>query len=184
MGYEICPLPPEDADALHALVDEIKDEEKYLFFSLRFPREGTLKYIESHIAAGNPMIGAYAESGELVGWIDFNIGAFEEISHTATVGMGVSKSHRGKGLGERLLQACVASARRLGLEKLELEVFATNAAARGLYRKLGFVEEGCLRKKRKFRGRYEDIVCMGLFLDEDIRSSLDPAGKRAGKGRE
>jgi len=28
MGYEICPLSPEDADALHALVDEIKDDEK------------------------------------------------------------------------------------------------------------------------------------------------------------
>jgi len=164
MAYEIGMVSPNDADALYSLINRIKDEEKYLFFTLRFPPDGTKKYIESHIAAGNPMIGAYAEDGKLVGWIDFNIGGFEEIRHTATIGMGVAKEHRGRGLGERLLSACVENAKNIGLEKLELEVFETNAAARALYRKMGFVEEGCLRKKRKFKGRYEDLVCMGLFL--------------------
>jgi len=81
--------------------------------------------------------------------------------------MGVAAEHRGRGLGERLMRACIESARRQGLEKLELEVFASNAAARGLYRKMGFVEEGCLRRKRKFEGAYDDLVCMALFLNED-----------------
>lgn len=164
MAYEIEAVSTNDADALHALINRIKDEEKYLFFTLRFPPEGTKKYIESHIAAGNPVIGAYTEEGELVGWIDFIIGGFEEIRHVATIGMGVAKEHRGKGLGERLLRASIESARRVGLEKLELEVFETNAAARALYKKVGFAEEGCLKRKRKFRGAYEDLVCMGLFL--------------------
>lgn len=164
MNYLIGPLVPDDAETLYSLINTIKDEEKYLFYTLRFPREGTRKYIESHIAAGNPMIGAFSDEGELVGWIDFNIGAFEEIRHTATIGMGVAAEHRGKGVGERLLRACIESARNFGLEKLELEVFETNKAARNLYEKTGFVEEGRLRRKRKFKGRYEDLVCMGLFL--------------------
>jgi RimJ/RimL family protein N-acetyltransferase len=164
MAMEIRPIGVEDADQMYSLVNEIKDEGKYLFFTLRFPREGTEKYIESHLAAGNPIIGAFAENGDLAGWIDFNIGGFEEIRHTATIGMGVRKDQRGRGLGEKLLRACIEKAKTLGLEKLELEVFDSNSAARGLYRKLGFVEEGRLRGKRKFNGAYEDLVCMGLFL--------------------
>jgi RimJ/RimL family protein N-acetyltransferase len=173
MDYEIRPVSPNDAETLFSLVNQIKDEEKYLFFTLRFPREGTRKYIESHTAAGNPTLGAYTEKGELAGWIDFNIGSFEEIRHTATIGMGIAKDHRGKGLGKRLLSASFESARKLGLEKLELEVFETNTVARSLYSRMGFVEEGCLRKKRKFKGNYEDIICMGLFLDQVIG---EPAG--------
>ena len=165
METEIRTIGAEDAGEMYSLINEIKDEGKYLFFTLRFPPEGTKKYIETHIAAGNPILGAFAENGDLVGWIDFNIGGFEEISHTATIGMGVGKNQRGRGIGEKLLRACIESAKNLGLEKLELEVFDSNAAARGLYRKVGFVEEGRLRRKRKFRGRYEDLVCMGLFLD-------------------
>lgn len=167
MNYEIRPVSPNDADILFSLINRIKDEEKYLFFSLRFPAGSTRKYIEAHNEAGNPMLGAYTDSGELVGWIDINIGGFEEIRHTATVGMGVAAEHRGKGLGERLLSACIEGAARLGLEKLELEVFETNTAARALYLKAGFTEEGCLRKKRKFKGEYEDLVCMGLFLGQN-----------------
>lgn len=166
MEYEIRALGPEDGDAMCALVNRVKDEGKYLFYTLRFPAEGTRKYIESHNLAGNPVLGAFAPDGALVGWIDFGVGGFEEVRHVGTIGMGVSAEHRGRGLGERLMRACVESARRQGLEKLELEVFASNAAARGLYRKMGFAEEGCLRRKRKFEGAYDDLVCMALFLDE------------------
>jgi len=165
MEIEIRPVGAEHAGEMYSLVNEIKDEGKYLFFTLRFPPEGTKKYIETHAAAGNPILGAFAEDGDLVGWIDFNIGGFEDISHTATIGMGVGRNQRGKGIGEKLLRACIGNAKKLRLEKLELEVFDSNAAARSLYHKVGFVEEGRLRRKRKFRGRYEDLICMGLFLD-------------------
>jgi len=62
------------------------------------------------------------------------------------------------------MDACIKSAKSLGVEKLELEVFASNTAARALYRKKGFVEEGVRLKKRKFEDNYDDLVCMGLFL--------------------
>jgi len=163
--YGIRALAPEDGDAMYELVNRVKDEGKYLFYTLRFPAGGTGKYIESHNLSGNPVFGAFTSDGVLVGWIDFGVGGFEEVRHVGTIGMGVAAEHRGRGLGERLMRACIESARRQGLEKLELEVFASNAAARGLYRKMGFVEEGCLRRKRKFKGAYDDLVCMALFLD-------------------
>lgn len=164
MDVTLRALELYDAEAMWNLINEVKDEEKYLFYTLRFPKEGTAKYIEAHNASGNPVIGAFDAQGLLVGWIDMNRGGFEEIAHTASLGMGVAKSHRGMGLGSLLLKACVDSARRQGIEKIELEVFASNAAARALYAKMGFKEEGCLKAKRKFRGAYDDLVCMGLFL--------------------
>ena len=50
-------------------------------------------------------------------------------------------------------------------------LFASNEAACALYKKKGFFEEGARFKKRKFERRYDDLVCMGLFLNQKILSS-------------
>lgn len=164
MNFNIRAVCVEDAAAYHSLVDEIKDEGEYLFSTLRFSLEATKEYIEHHEAVSNPVWGAFDEDGALLGWIDFNRGKFSEIAHTATLGMGVKKQFRGQGIGSALMDACVKSAKSLCIEKLELEVFASNTAARALYIKKGFFEEGIRLKKRKFEDRYDDLVCMGLFL--------------------
>jgi ribosomal protein S18 acetylase RimI-like enzyme len=164
MNFNIRAIRVEDSAAYHSLVNEVKDERTYLFSTLRFSLEDTEKYIEHHEAVSNPIWGAFDEEGVLLGWIDFNRGNFSEIAHTATLGMGVKKQFRGQGIGSALMDACVKSAKSLGIEKLELEVFASNTAARALYIKKGFFEEGIRLKKRKFEDNYDDLVCMGLFL--------------------
>jgi ribosomal protein S18 acetylase RimI-like enzyme len=164
MIFNIRAIRLEDAAVYHSLVDEIKDEGQYLFSTLRFSLEDTKKYIERHEEMSSPIWGAFDEQGTLLGWIDFNRGGFSEIAHTATLGMGVKKEFRGQGIGSALMDACIENAESLGIEKLELEVFASNTAARALYIKKGFFEEGIRLKKRKFEDRYDDLVCMGLFL--------------------
>ena len=99
MDFTLRPLGTEDAESMWNLINEVKDEEKYLFHTLRFPKEGTARYIEAHNAAGNPVIGAFDAYGRLAGWADMNRGGFEEIAHTASLGMGVAKPFRGMGLG-------------------------------------------------------------------------------------
>jgi putative acetyltransferase len=153
----------QDADDYFNLVNAIKDEGKYLYYSLRFPKEGTVKYLEAHNASGNPVIGTFG-NGMLLGWIDFNIGVFDEVKHIATIGMGVREGFRGTGIGSALMDACIKQARGLGIEKLELEVFSGNTVAIALYRKKGFEQEGLIRRKRKFRGQYDDVLSMGLFI--------------------
>jgi len=164
MNFNIRAIRVEDAAAYHSLVNEVKDERNYLFSTLRFSLVDTKKYIEHHEAVSNPILGAFDEEGTLLGWIDFNRGNFLEIAHTAMLGMGVKKQFRGQGIGSALMDACIKSAKSLGVEKLELEVFASNTAARALYIKKGFFEEGVRLKKRKFEDTYDDLVCMGLFL--------------------
>src|SRR6187551_1836266 len=87
------------------------------------------------------------------------------------LGMAVAREWRGRGVGSALLAAAIAWARERGLHKLSLSVFPHNAAAIGLYRKHGFVEEG--RRVKHFRranGELWDAIEMGLLLD-DIRQA-------------
>ena len=81
------------------------------------------------------------------------------------IGMAVARDWRGRGVGAALLQAAIDWAREHDLHKLSLSVFAHNDAAIGLYRKVGFVEEG--RRVKHFRrssGELWDAIEMGLLL--------------------
>jgi ribosomal-protein-alanine N-acetyltransferase len=53
-------------------------------------------------------------------------------------------------------------ARGVGAWAMELEVRASSEAARGLYRALGFVEQG--RRRGYYREPVEDAVLMGVGL--------------------
>jgi ribosomal-protein-alanine N-acetyltransferase len=59
--------------------------------------------------------------------------------------IGVLPAAREKGLGEALLKAVIDGARDAGCNRIFLEVDEGNAAARALYRRFGFSEDG-LRK--------------------------------------
>jgi L-amino acid N-acyltransferase YncA len=77
----------------------------------------------------------------------------------------VDQGWRGGGVGSALMRAGIGLARRQGLHKLSLEVFAHNTAGIALYRKCGFVEEG--RRARQYRrssGELWDSIVMGLAL--------------------
>ncbi len=64
-----------------------------------------------------------------------------------------------------LLNATLTAAAALDLTRIELEVYAANAAARALPVRGEFVEEGIRRKARYLDGRYEDIIIMARLLD-------------------
>lgn len=81
--------------------------------------------------------------------------------------MGVHPDFRRCGIGTRLLRAAASHARKMGLERVELEVFASNGVARRLYERHGFLVEGTLRRARKFDEGYDDVLVMALFPKTD-----------------
>jgi RimJ/RimL family protein N-acetyltransferase len=54
----------------------------------------------------------------------------------------------------------------LGFQRVGLEVYAPNVKAAGLYRKLGFVEEGRLRRTYFYKGEYYDQLIMSMLAEE------------------
>lgn len=104
------------------------------------------------------------EQGQVVGDLWLVRGRLAKSRHTATIGMSVIASHRGRGIGRALLREAIARARDFGVEKLVLSVFSSNRAAIGLYRSLGFQEEG--RRVRQYRLISGDVdeVMMAKWL--------------------
>lgn len=52
---------------------------------------------------------------------------------------------------------------KLGLRRVCLHMFSDNKPARGLYQKLGFIQEGTLKQYVYKNGEYRDVVVMALL---------------------
>jgi RimJ/RimL family protein N-acetyltransferase len=128
-----------------------------------------------HLQQNRPAIVAL-NGAQVIGWCDITPHKYEGFTHRGRLGMGVHPDFRNRGVGTRVLQLALAGALNLGLERVELEVFTSNLAARRLYEKAGFVVEGILRRARKLGGDYDDLVQMALFLNPP--TDLELAGER------
>lgn len=96
------------------------------------------------------------------------ISVFEGPTGVGEIGMMVARGRCGRGVGEALMHAALEYARGQGMHKLSLGVWPHNEAAIGLYRKLGFTEEGRrVKHVRRRNGELWDIVEMGLLLDAE-----------------
>ncbi len=77
--------------------------------------------------------------------------------------IAVTASHRGRGLGARLLSAMIDIARERGVASLYLEVRVSNEKAAELYRRFGFEKIGMRRDY--YDSPREDAVLMRARLD-------------------
>lgn len=102
----------------------------------------------------------------LVGEIDEGLCAFLIARFTATEceleNIVVAPESRRRGIASQLLESLVRNVRGRGAEKILLEVRESNAAARSLYRKLGFKETG--RRKIYYNDPTEDAILYTLIL--------------------
>ena len=81
--------------------------------------------------------------------------------HMADFDISVREGFRGRGLGERLMDAVMEEAvARLGIEILKLKVYADNEPAISLYEKKGFEVAGRISDAVKHHGDYVDEVIM------------------------
>jgi [ribosomal protein S18]-alanine N-acetyltransferase len=76
--------------------------------------------------------------------------------------VAVSAGARRRGVGRALCEQAIQWARGHGAQAIELEVRESNAAARGLYRRMGFVEQG--KRVSYYKDPEEDAVLMAAKL--------------------
>jgi RimJ/RimL family protein N-acetyltransferase len=161
----IVPTAERYVEDLQRTVDAIARERRYLGFVEGPPLESTRAFVRALIAGAGVQFLAIDESDSVIGWCDIFRNPREGFRHCGQLGMGVRPHARGRGLGARLAAAAIEQAWSEGLERVELEVFASNAPAIELYRKLKFNVEGVKRRARKLDGSYDDIVFMALIRD-------------------
>jgi ribosomal protein S18 acetylase RimI-like enzyme len=159
----VRPVAETDVEGFHACLDAVAGERAYLGFIEGPPLEKTRSFILENISLDIPQFVAVRQ-GEVVGWCDVSPETLPGFTHCGRLGMGVRKEFRGRGLGRKLLEAALQKAKARGLERIELEVFASNRAAIELYTSSGFVAEGIRTRGRKLDGEYEDVIFMVKFL--------------------
>ena len=89
------------------------------------------------------------------------------ISRVATVGIFIGQPYWNSGYGTDALRTLVRFCfEQMNLQKVELHVHADNARAIRCYEKVGFVQEGRLRRHVFVEGDYIDQVSMGILREE------------------
>lgn len=156
---------PEDADAVAACVDAVSRERRYLGNTSGFSAEQTRAFIASLPDSGGIQIVVITDRN-IVGWCDVTPHTFEGMRHVGRLGMGLLPPFRGQGLGRRLVREALSYVFARTLERVELEVFASNKSAVGLYEREGFVMEGRKRCARILDGVEDDILIMGCLRRE------------------
>jgi ribosomal protein S18 acetylase RimI-like enzyme len=104
------------------------------------------------------------DGATLVGHLDLRGGLLGSEQHRATLGIGLQRPWRRRGLGRRLCDAAIAWARVQQLAWIDLGVFADNAGAIALYRELGFEQLSVHVDRFRVDGRSLDDVTMTLRL--------------------
>lgn len=98
--------------------------------------------------------GARAEDERVIGFI----GVWLMIGEAHVVTVAVRQEHRRRGIGERLLLACLDDAITANHEEATLEVRRSNDVAQRLYEKYGFHRVGV--RARYYTDNQEDAVLM------------------------
>lgn len=99
--------------------------------------------------------------GEVVGQLGLHVASNPRRRHVGEIGMGIRDDWQGKGVGTALLGAAIDLADRwLQLRRLELQVYADNAAGIALYTRHGFVEEGRHRDYAFRDGAFVDALSL------------------------
>jgi len=164
-GGEVAIRPGrlEDAEGLQACLDAVARERDRIAMIEGPPLERVREFLGS-LAERDVIHHVAVEGARVVGWCDLEPKPIEGYRHSATLGMGLLASHRGRGLGAALLRSVLKAAPPRGITRVELEVYPTNRPALALYERFDFVREGVKREARVLDGRRQDVLCMARLL--------------------
>ena len=158
-------IVPTDERYLESLIDALDSvarERRWLSMLEAPPVDACRAFVRNVITGGGVQMLAVDDEGTVLGWCDIVRVPRPARSHCGIFGMGLRRDHRGMGIGTRLATTTIAAAGDAGITRIELDVFASNAQALALYKRLGFIIEGVKRRAVCIDGVYEDMIFMAL----------------------
>jgi RimJ/RimL family protein N-acetyltransferase len=163
---------PADAGALIALAAAVGREPGGWLLTTDVERTvaDERRYLRAVHRHGDAAVLVAVDGDAVVGRLSVARDPHPASRHVADLGLMVAATHRRRGIGHALLDACVAWARVAGITKLELHVFPWNEPAIGLYEKFGFEREGLRRGHYLRDGATVDALLMAYHLPSEPES--------------
>ncbi|MBP6985578.1 MAG: GNAT family N-acetyltransferase [Alphaproteobacteria bacterium] len=166
MEYEIRPIEEKDIEGLWHVLDCVAREQEYLAFD-RGPSIDKMREFVLHNIQNNHPQFVCVLNETVIGWCDVIPSDRPTQAHTGSMGLGLLPEHRGKGLGTLMIMKALDTAKTKGLKRIKLTTHETNQRAIELYKKIGFQVEGVLVKESFLKGRYLDVLMMGMWVGPD-----------------
>lgn len=169
----VRPATPEDAPALHAILDS----PHILDGTMRIPHTSEADTWNSLRPHTNQRVLVATDGDEIVGLLvlvtHLEAPRFHHVAHIDLV--ATHEDHQGRGVASLLIRTVIDMAEQwMAIERLELIVFTGNVGAIRLYEWLGFEHEGTMRSYGFARGRYVDAHIMA-------RLTVNGADRTAGR---
>src|SRR5689334_2119445 len=128
----IVPAEEKHAAGFTAVLDYVARERRYIGFLEGPPVESMREFLRSIVAGAGVQLFVITPDERVVGWCDIVRNTREGFRHSGRLGMGLLPEYRGRGIGRQLASKAIQAARDMGIERIELEVYASNGAAREL----------------------------------------------------
>lgn len=161
---------PSDAENLLNVMKILNRETPYLLvnaYALNMTPEGMAHEIGYIQEQANQLIFLALDQEEIVGILTVSSEEDDALKHIGEVGISILKEYWGMGLGTIMLDEVIHWATHSPLTKrLEIKVQARNKRAIHLYDKVGFQQEGVIR--RGFLSENNDlldVVLMSYLID-------------------
>lgn len=158
-----------DAKALIEYLNIVGGESNFLTFGAgEFDKsvEEEEKFIENVLNKENALFIVAEINGEIVGSLTFYGGLRERNAHVGEFGLSVFKKYWGNGIGKELITCLINWSKDSGvIRKINLRVSPDNKRGISLYKKLGFLEEGLLKRDLQVDNKFFDSILMGLLID-------------------
>jgi RimJ/RimL family protein N-acetyltransferase len=169
MSIHLRPLCEEDVDNIMTWVNDPAVVGNFAAFAgAPIARQDELAWVRRTVAATNERVwSVFADDdGRYLG----QVGLHQMHGHSKVGRLGVVIAARwemGRGHGSAAIgRALDCAFGELGLHKVWLMVFRHNTRSRGIYQRIGFVEEGVLREEYFHEGGWHDMVRMSVLAHE------------------
>jgi len=166
----VRPIRMEDLDAFRAIrLEAVRDYPLAFTADLAEtqgrPAEWWIDLIVRNGGDGTQVIMLADVGGELVGMTGLFTPTQPKLAHAGTIwGVYVRPAFRGRGVGERLLRACLDWAGGKNLVTAKLSVVAGNDVARRCYERVGFTTYGVEPLAVQWENQLYDELLMAIRL--------------------
>ena len=172
------PLDEADAPELHSLIEADRERlARWLRWAANQAFEDTVTFIretKTQAARNDGFQGAVVIDGRIAGTIGFTGVDWE--NRSTAIGFWLAAKHEGRGVMTEAARALVDHALLTWkLNRVEIRAAAENRRSRAIPERLGFREEGTLRRAERVDGRYLDVIVYSVLAKdwEDAQNTGD-----------